>query len=81
MKKFYPFIAFLLLLLGSCREDEALIVSNSTQVTLPLVGSEVKGFYQLNEGNMGMNHHRFLYPQYLFRKKPAYREGIGRCRK
>ena len=48
MKKFYPFIAFLLLLLGSCREDEALIVSNSTQVTLPLVGSEVKGFYQLN---------------------------------
>lgn len=64
MKKFYPFIAFLLLLLGSCREDEALIVSNSTQVTLPLVGSEVKGFYQLNEGNMGMNRATIDYFDY-----------------
>lgn len=65
MKKFYLIIASLsLLLLGSCREDEMVIVSDSTQVTLPLVGSEVKGFYQLNEGNMGMNRATIDYFDY-----------------
>ena len=49
-----PHLLFLLFF-SACREDEQIFLSDSVQVTLPLVGTRIKGFYQLNEGNMGTN--------------------------
>ncbi|WP_307996581.1 DUF5074 domain-containing protein [uncultured Bacteroides sp.] len=49
-----PLLLFLLFF-SACREDEQIFLSDSVQVTLPLVGTRIKGFYQLNEGNMGTN--------------------------
>lgn len=56
MRKLYliPLLLFLLFF-SACREDEQIFLSDSVQVTLPLVGTCIKGFYQLNEGNMGTN--------------------------
>lgn len=56
MRKLYliPLLLFLLFF-SACREDEQIFLSDSVQVTLPLVGTRIKGFYQLNEGNMGTN--------------------------
>ena len=56
MRKLYliPLLLFLLFF-SACREDEQIFLSDSVQVTLPLVGTHIKGFYQLNEGNMGTN--------------------------
>lgn len=56
MRKLYliPLLLFLLFF-SACREDEQIFLSGSVQVTLPLVGTRIKGFYQLNEGNMGTN--------------------------
>ena len=56
MTKLYliPLLLFLLFF-SACREDEQIFLSGSVQVTLPLVGTRIKGFYQLNEGNMGTN--------------------------
>lgn len=47
--------SLVLLIFASCRKDEAIYLSDSTQVTYPQLGGRVSGFYQLNEGNMGMN--------------------------
>lgn len=45
-----------LILLSSCREDELIFTSNTVQVAFPRGSdSRILGFYQLNEGNMGMN--------------------------
>lgn len=59
-------IYWLMILLGlsACREDEQIFLSDSVQVTLPMVGSRIKGFYQLNEGNMGMNRASLDYFDY-----------------
>lgn len=56
MRKLYliPLLLFLLFF-SACREDEQIFLSGSVQVTLLLVGTRIKGFYQLNEGNMGTN--------------------------
>ena len=56
MRKLYliPLLLFLLFF-SACREDEQIFLSGSVQVTLPLVGTRIKGFYQLNEGNRGTN--------------------------
>ena len=56
MRKLYliPLLLFLLFF-SACREDEQIFLSGSVQVTLPLVGTRIKGVYQLNEGNMGTN--------------------------
>lgn len=66
MKKLHAitFLTLLVLLAGACREDEMIVLSSSTKVTSPLVGSKVKGFYQLNEGNMGMNRASIDYFDY-----------------
>lgn len=66
MKRQYTLILMTLfvLLAGACREDEMLVLSNRLKVTLPLIGSKVKGFYQLNEGNMGMNRATIDYFDY-----------------
>ena len=53
MKKLHLIYSLILLLnLSACREDERIFLSDSVQVTLPVVGTRIKGFYQLNEGNM-----------------------------
>ena len=43
------------LLSTSCREDERIIPSTPYQVTPGVNGTSVKGFFLLNEGNMGSN--------------------------
>lgn len=42
-------------LLFSCREDEVIFTSNTIQVAYAHPDAKILGFYQLNEGNMGMN--------------------------
>lgn len=44
-----------LLCLQSCRKDEFIYLSDSSTVSIPQPENHIKGFYQLNEGNMGMN--------------------------
>ena len=51
--------------LSACREDEQIFLSDSVQVALPMVGTRIKGFYQLNEGNMGMNRASLDYFDYM----------------
>lgn len=60
-------IYLLILLLGvsACREDEHTFLSDGKQVTPPTAGARIKGFYQLNEGNMGMNLASIDYYDYL----------------
>lgn len=53
-----------LLFLASCRKDEQIFLSDTEQVSLPLIGTQVKGFYLLNEGNMGMNRATLDYFDY-----------------
>lgn len=56
MKKIhFIYLLILFMSLSACREDEQIFLSDSVQVALPMVGTRIKGFYQLNEGNMGMN--------------------------
>lgn len=58
------YLLIFLLNLSACREDEQIFLSDSVQVALPMVGTHVKGFYQLNEGNMGMNRASLDYFDY-----------------
>lgn len=39
----------------SCRKDEMIFVSDSSNVSIPTNPNNYRGFYLLNEGNMGMN--------------------------
>lgn len=56
MKNIITFIILLsTLFLQSCRKDELIYLSDSSTVTIPQPENNVKGFYLLNEGNMGMN--------------------------
>ena len=66
MRHKYAYIALLILgvWLSSCREDELIFLSDSTKVSQPMVGSKITGFYQLNEGNMGMNRDTIDYFDY-----------------
>ncbi|MFI3332613.1 MAG: DUF5074 domain-containing protein [Rikenellaceae bacterium] len=46
----------ILLAIGSCRQEETIILSTGTAVTTPYTNlGDIKGFYLLNEGNMGSN--------------------------
>lgn len=60
------FIALLtLLMLNACRsDDEMLIRSEGTQVSTGDPNSEIKGFFLLNEGNMGTNSATLDYYDY-----------------
>lgn len=60
----FIYLLIYLLSLSACREDERIFLSDSVQVTLPKAGSRIKGFYQLNEGNMGMNRASLDYFDY-----------------
>lgn len=66
MRHKYTYIALLILgvWLSSCREDELIFLSDSTKVSQPMAGSKITGFYQLNEGNMGMNRATIDYFDY-----------------
>lgn len=66
MRHKYAYIALLILgvWLSSYREDELIFLSDSTKVSQPMVGSKITGFYQLNEGNMGMNRATIDYFDY-----------------
>ena len=58
MRKIRFAILFTLLLTVSCRKDEfksEIVPSTATKVTEAVYGSEIKGFFLLNEGNMGSN--------------------------
>lgn len=60
MKQKLKIALFLLLLIGfiSCRKDEfkdGIVPSTGTKVTEGITTGEIKGFYLLNEGNMGNN--------------------------
>ena len=56
MKIRYFIPLFIATLLAACQgDDEVLVPSTWTQVTEPENPREVKGFYLLNEGNMGSN--------------------------
>lgn len=61
-----PIAALLLiaLLAQGCRKEEYVYLSDGEQVSLPLVGNSIKGFYLLNEGNMGMNRATIDYFDY-----------------
>lgn len=50
---FYPLLLFAVLF-SSCRQEEVIHGSSSSNVGKP-VYSEIEGFYLLNEGNMGLN--------------------------
>ena len=39
----------------SCREEDLIFESDTIQVAIPRPAAKIMGFYQLNEGNMGMN--------------------------
>lgn len=55
---------FFLFVAVSCREDEMVYYSDETQATYPQMGLKYNGFYQLNEGNMGMNRATIDYFDY-----------------
>lgn len=63
-KLHFIYLLLLLLVFSACREDERIFLSDSVRVTPPMVGSRIKGFYQLNEGNMGMNRASLDYFDY-----------------
>ncbi len=66
MKKIhFIYLLILFMSLSACREDEQIFLSDSVQVALPMVGTRIKGFYQLNEGNMGMNRASLDYFDYM----------------
>lgn len=48
-------LAFLVVTIISCRKDEMIFLSDSSEVSIPLETVKYSGFYLLNEGNMGMN--------------------------
>ncbi|MEG2492640.1 MAG: YncE family protein [Rikenellaceae bacterium] len=54
MKKRY-WILFLVTFLFSCRGEDMIVNSTDTNVTLGEEVGEIKGFFLLNEGNMGSN--------------------------
>ena len=65
MKKIhFIYLLILFMSLSACREDDQIFLSDSVQVALPMVGTRIKGVYQLNEGNMGMNRASLDYFDY-----------------
>lgn len=53
---FFSLIVYVIFFMTSCRQDEDIIPSTSKQVIYPDPNpGEIKGFFLLNEGNMGSN--------------------------
>lgn len=51
----YLIVLSICMVLSSCRKDELIFVSDSSTVSIPVQLEAYRGFYLLNEGNMGMN--------------------------
>lgn len=55
----YNYIIGMLLMwmpfVSSCRDEEVIVTSTGTKVTAPADSDPIKGFFLLNEGNMGSN--------------------------
>ena len=58
------FLCLILFSLIACREDEPIISSTDTDVTDGKKDAEIKGFFLLNEGNMGNNKATLDYYDY-----------------
>lgn len=54
-KNILPVFLSVLMIFSSCRKEETVIPSTGEKVTEGVSGSEIKGFFLLNEGNMGNN--------------------------
>lgn len=68
MKQFFLYIIFLPLLIGAtgCRGDELVVPTEYEIITdTPLPDSEIRGFYIVNEGNMGSNKCTLDYYDYF----------------
>lgn len=63
MKKII-YLSLLLVSFWACRKDEIIFLSDSETVSYPLANTRIKGFYLLNEGNMGMNRASLDYFDY-----------------
>lgn len=57
-------ISMLLLLFCACRKEEPIVPSTDTDVTPGTAGEDIKGFFLLNEGNMGNNKSTLDYFDY-----------------
>ena len=71
------FLLGLLVLLTGCRGDDLeLVPSTWTQLQAPMPEASVKGFYLLNEGNMGSNKATIDYFDYTtgYYRKNMYAE-------
>ncbi|NMB04975.1 MAG: YncE family protein [Bacteroidales bacterium] len=55
MRGFFVTLSLLLVLFSGCRDDVAMVLSEDIAVGNPEVVRGYKGFYLLNEGNMGTN--------------------------
>lgn len=65
MKKYlFLILCVLSLMLHGCRQDERIFLAEDEELAVPDASSSVKGFYQLNEGNMGMNRATLDYFDY-----------------
>jgi len=66
MKHFYYYFLPLLLVATSCREDELVVPTEYDIVTdVPAADTKIRGFYLVNEGNMGSNKCTIDYFDYL----------------
>ena len=78
MKPTFSFIILCMLILVSCREDDVIVRPQVVPVTQPQYTS-VKGFYLLNEGNMGTNKSTLDYMDYTTGEyiRNIYKEAIN----
>ncbi|MFD0700586.1 YncE family protein [Myroides pelagicus] len=75
-----------ILLFISCRKDEMIFLSDSSEVSIPISTEQYNGFYLLNEGNMGMNrasidlfeYEKGLYTRDIFSERnPSITKELG----
>ena len=54
-KQFFLYFLLLLMVATSCREDELVVPTEYDIIGDERPGSDIRGFYLVNEGNMGSN--------------------------
>ncbi|MCI2082254.1 MAG: YncE family protein [Bacteroidales bacterium] len=71
-----PLVVTLLLVAASCRKEETIVPSTPTHVADSTASGDIKGFFLLNEGNMGSNKATLDYFDYESKiyKKNIYAE-------
>lgn len=63
MTRYYILLILVLIAMVSCREDDEIFIPENVTVSKPEI-SGIKGFYLLNEGNMGSNKSTLDYYDY-----------------